>query len=252
MPPRTAKTFLVPGAWMGGWIWEPTATGLRDRGLDAEAITLAGLEPDEAGRNVSAVRLDDHVQQLVAHVGAAARPAVLVSHSYSGMVTASAADRLGDQVVGLVHVGAFVPTSGRSLLDDWGSSAQERARERADIEAAGNVWLPPTREMLDHEADLAPKDRDVLASRFTPHPGQTVLDRAELSAPAADQPSTYVALTLQGGLDRAWDDAPPVARAATGWRRRHIVSGHWPMVSVIEDTISLLEAEIRHYAAARS
>ncbi|MDN4480014.1 alpha/beta hydrolase [Demequina muriae] len=245
-----AKVVLVPGAWMGGWVWEPAAEALRSRGLDAETITLKGLGPGESDADIAAVRLDDHVQQLVDHVHrGSSRPAVLVSHSYSGMVTASAADRLGEQVSGLIHLGAFVPRPGRSLLDDWGGSDDERAQERADIEAAGNLWHAPTREMLDYETDLSPRDRDRLASKFTAHPGRTVLDPAQLSEPAERQPSTYVALTPHGGFDEAWMGAPKIAKAAAGWRREHILSGHWPMVSALDATVDVLESEIRHYSA---
>lgn len=249
----TAKTVLVPGAWTGGWIWEPTAQRLLDRGIDAETITLRGLQPGQTEADIAAVRLEDHVQQLIEHVEKERpRSVVLVSHSYSGMVTASAADRLGDQVLGLVHVGSFIPTSGRSLLEDWGGSDAERAQERADIEAAGGLWPAPTRAMLDHEADLAPSDRDLLAAKFTPHPGRTVTDRARLSAPVEGLPSTYVALTPSGGFEAAWSDAPPVAEAASKWRRRHLVSGHWPMLSALDATVDLLDIEIRHYDPKRS
>src|SRR5699024_8339857 len=141
MTTPAVKAIFVPGAWMGGWAWEPSADRLRDRGIDAEAITLKGLEPGESDADIAAVCLDDHVRHVVEQAEKdSSRPVVLISHSYSGMVTASAADRLGDQVIGLVHVGAFVATSGRSLLDDWGGSDEERAQERADIESAGNLW----------------------------------------------------------------------------------------------------------------
>ncbi|KHL17833.1 UNVERIFIED_CONTAM: hypothetical protein LK11_09585 [Mumia flava] len=233
---------------MGSWIWQPTVQSLRGRGIDAESITLRGLEPGLRDADVAAVRLDDHVQQLVQHVEEQARPAVLVSHSYSGVVTAAAADRLGQRVIGLVHLGAFIPGPGRSLLDDWGSSDTDRDQERADIAAAGDLWLAPTREMLDHETDLAPGDRDVLAARFTAHPGRTVLDPAELAASVEQQPSTYVVLAPNGATDEAWNDAPRVARTASGWRRRHLVSGHWPMVSAFDATVDLLAEEIGHYA----
>lgn len=238
---------------MGGWIWDPTVERLRERGIDAETITLRGLCPGEAAADIAAVRLEDHVEQLVEHIEELGpSPVVFVSHSYSAMVTASAADRLGDRVRGLVHVGGFVPASGRSLLDDWGDSIEEREQERADIEAAGQLWLAPTRELLDYEADLAPGDKDFLAAKFTPHPGPTITDSAQLSAPAEVQSSTYVALTPHGGLDEAWGDAPIVAKQASGWRRKHIVSGHWPMVSALEATVDLLETEILHYGAEKN
>lgn len=253
MTGAAATTVLVPGAWMGGWIWQPTAERMRERGIEAETITLRGLEAGEPRAAVAAVGLDDHIGQLVEHVEEKGpRPVILVSHSYSGMVTAGAADRLGGQVLGLIHLGAFLPRNGRSLLEDWGSSDSERAQERAEIEAAGGLWLPPTRDMLEHQSDLTPSDRDLLASELTAHPGRTITDRAVLSAPVEQQPSTYVALTPSGGLDAAWREAPPAAKAATGWRRTHLVSGHWPMLSALQATVDLLEAEIRHYTLGRA
>lgn len=249
MTEPTARAILVPGAWMGGWIWQPTVEHLRDRGIDAETITLEGLDAGESDASIASVSLEDHVQQLVELVEQdRTRPVVLVSHSYSGMVTASAADRLGSRVAGSIHVGAFVPTAGRSLLDDWGDSDAERAQERADVEAAGGLWQAPTRQMLEFEADLDGADRDLLAARLTPHPGRTILDPAALSRPASDQRSTYVALAPNGDVDEAWDAAPPAAKAASGWRRRHIVAGHWPMLSAFDATVDLIDAEIRHHA----
>lgn len=237
---------------MGAWIWEPTARRLADRGFDAESVTLRGLEPGLPSSAIAAVRLKDHVQQLVDHVSALdPRPVVLVSHSYSTMPAVLAADRLGAQLRGLVHIGGFVPSDGLSLLDDWGGSAEERTQERANIVAAGHLWMPPERRLLDYESDLTPDDRNFLAGRFTPHPGHTITDPARLRAPASAQPSTYVALSVHGGETEAWARAPHAAKDASGWRRRHLGSGHWPMTSVPEATADLIAEEIRFYSSAR-
>lgn len=234
---------------MGAWIWSPTVDRLRERGFDAETLTLHGLLPDQSESVRAAVTLEDHVQQLVEHVESLApHPVVLVSHSYSGVVTASAADRLGDRVRGTIHLGSFIPRDGRSLLDDWGESDDERAQERADIEEAGGLWLAPTREMLEYESDLRAQDRDFLAANFTPHPGRTITDPAHLAVPASEQPSAYVAVAPDGGFDEAWREAPSAARAASAWRRTHVVSGHWPMLSAFDATAELLEGEIRKYS----
>jgi hypothetical protein len=32
---------LIPGAWLGGWVWEPVVRGLRERGHTAHAMTFA-------------------------------------------------------------------------------------------------------------------------------------------------------------------------------------------------------------------
>lgn len=242
MPEKAAHVILVPGAWMGGWIWEPTVKRLRAGGIDAEMMTLRGLEPGRSGADIARVSLDDHVQQLVEHIAQTrADKVILVSHSYSGVVVASAADRLGTHVAGIIHIGAFLPVDAHALLDNWGSSEDERAQEKADIEAAGNLWLSPTREMLDYVDDLTDADRDYLTSKFTAHPGRTVLDAADLSSPVEEQPATYVALSLK--------DAPAVAKSATTWQRRSLASGHWPMVSAFDETAALIEEEIRRYGS---
>lgn len=215
---------------------------LRARDIDAETMTLRGLEPGRADADIARVSLEDHVQQLVDVIEQTrADKVILVSHSYSGVVVAAAADRLGSQVSGIIHIGAFLPVDAHALLDNWGSTDDERAQEKADIEAAGNLWLAPTCEMLDYVDDLTDADRDYLASKFTAHPGRTVLDAADLSSPVEEQPATYVALSLK--------DAPAVAKSATTWQRRSLASGHWPMVSAFDETAALIEEEIRRYGS---
>lgn len=248
MPEKAAHVILVPGAWMGGWIWEPTVNRLRSRGIDAETMTLRGLEPGQLDADIAHVSLEDHVQQLVDAIKQTrADKVILVSHSYSGVVVAAAADRLRAQVAGIIHIGAFLPIDAHALLDNWGATDDEHAQEKADIEAAGNLWLAPTREMLDYVEDLSGADRDYLASKFTAHPGRTVLDAAHLSSPVEEQPATYVALSLKDDFDTAWEDAPAVARSAATWQRRSLVSGHWPMVSAFDETAALLE-EVRRFS----
>lgn len=122
-------TILVPGAWMGGWIWEPTVQILRQHGIDAETITLENGD----------VGLGDHVRHLIDRVDG---KAIFISHSYSGMVTASAADRLGEQVRGLIHVGSFLPVNGHSLLDAWGPTPQPAPRNAPILTPPGAVGSP--------------------------------------------------------------------------------------------------------------
>lgn len=252
MTAKTITAILVPGAWMGAWIWSRTAQNLTGRGFDIEAITLRGLEPGQTQDAIAGVRLEDHVQDIVDHISAAPfTQVILVSHSYSAIPTAMAADRRAGHVRGLIHLGGFLPVDGRSLLDDWGDSSKDREQERRDIVAAGGLWKPPGRQLLDHELDLAPADRDFLAERFTPHPGLTVTEPARLSVPVQLQPTTYVTLSSQGGPAEAWAHAPKVAKDASNWRRRHLESGHWPMTSAPERTAKLIAQEIRFYSTER-
>lgn len=245
MGDATVRTILIPGAWMGTWVWEPVAQILSDLGRSVEMLTLPGLEPGLSDSRRAAVRLEQHVQALLDHIaGSGTGSVVLVSHSYSAMPAAIAADRLGERVRRLVHIGGFLPVDGRSLLDDWGDSAAAREQEREDIAAAGGLWLPPERWMLDHESDLTDRDRDFLANLLTPHPGHTITDHARLVSPVSAQPATYVALAQTGDQTEAWKHAPRVARDASRWRKRHLRSGHWPMISLPDSTAALIAEEI--------
>ncbi|RJN31579.1 alpha/beta hydrolase [Nesterenkonia natronophila] len=235
---------------MGAWIWEATARSLINRGFEAEVLTLEGLAAGELRSDIAQLRLEDHVRQLVKRVTEIDQPVVLVSHSYSSMVTSQVADRLRQAIAGLVHFGGFLPSDGRSLVDDWGSSPEQREQEKADIAKAGNLWMPPDRAMLEDEADLQEADRDFLADRFTPHPGHTITDPARMNFPVDVQPSTYVALSPEGA-EQAWRNAPTGARGAARWRRRHISSGHWPMLSQPASVVDLLVEEIDYYALGR-
>lgn len=244
------STILVPGAWMGAWIWEPIKRQLLARGIPVESITLAGLEPNASPQAIAKVTLNQHVQQLTEAVLQSQEPVILVGHSYSSMVTAQVADKMPEHVAGLVHFGGFLPVDSRSLLDDWGDTEDERNAERADIEKAGNLWMPPTEEMLTYEPDLQAEDRAFLAANFTPHPGSTVTDRAAMTSPIDEQPTTYVAMSAESE-DAAWKEAPNLAREARGWRRRHIHGGHWPMISNPDATVALIEEEVIHYSGSR-
>lgn len=105
--------------------------------------------------------------------------------------------------------------------------------------------------MLAFEPDLDANDRDFLAEHFRPHPGRAVLDAAVMSAHVESQPTTYAALATDGP-EEAWQNAPGVALGASGWRRRHLASGHWPMLSIPEALAGLLMDEVQHYSKPRS
>lgn len=241
------SVLLLPGAWMGGWIWESTLASLQHRGLEAHTMTLAGLAPGTTHTQASSVTLEKHVEQLVGRIQSLESDRiVVVSHSYSAVIAEIASRRTNDVVAGVVHLGGFVPPSGRSLLDEWGESAAERAQELADIQQAGNLWMPPTAEMLTSEPGLSQDQRAWLAERFMPHPGSTVTTPVPAAAETAETPTTYVTLSPTDDAEQAWRHAPAVAQSSP-WNRRHLSSGHWPMLSSHEDTVELIVQEIDRF-----
>ena len=107
---------LVPGAWHGGWAWQPVARRLREAGCAAVTITLPGLaDGDERG----GLRLCDAVDHLVAEAGRRdLREVVLVGHSWGGYVITGAAHRLAGRLAKVVYYNAVVPARGTAMVDE--------------------------------------------------------------------------------------------------------------------------------------
>src|ERR1700684_2713755 len=94
---------LVPGACLGGWVWRDVAHQLRARGHDVYPVTLTGLGERVHLADVS-VDLDTHIADVLGVLDYEdLSDAVLVGHSYAGLVVAGAAgrrpERLGAGVV---------------------------------------------------------------------------------------------------------------------------------------------------------
>ena len=135
-----AAFVLVPGAWLGSWVWERVVPLLEEAGHSAHPVTLSGLA--ERADEADGVDLDTHARDVVAAVEAAAADVaavVVVSHSYAGMPVLQAVDRLGERVAQVVHVDSAVAEDGQAFLDGSSDWAQETL---AAIEQAGGCGRP--------------------------------------------------------------------------------------------------------------
>lgn len=243
LTPQQPAIVLVPGAWMGDWIWDDVAVRLRALGDRVSTLTLPGLHAGTSPEDAAAVTLADHVSALREHVEALDVDSVLlVGHSYSGMVVGQVADQLPDLVRHSVHIGSFLPRDGRSLIDDWGENEQARAAERSDIVADGMLWAPPPPAALQLDPALDARQRAWLLERFVPHPGRTVLDPAQLERPITDQRGTYVTdAPMDGDLPAGLP--PELSTAGSAWTVKRLGSGHWPMLTNRAELTQLLHDE---------
>ncbi len=133
---------LVHGAWHGGWCWTRVGRLLLDAGHTVLAPTLTGLG-ERAHLARPEVDLALHVEDVVATLEAEeVRQAVLVGHSYGGMVISGAAAKAATRLAHLVYLDAFVPEAGRALFDYLGVERAQAMRDSARTE--GDGWrLPP-------------------------------------------------------------------------------------------------------------
>ena len=88
--PATATIVLIPGYWLGGWAWDAVVDRLRADGRHAAAVTLPGLDPDDAARE--GVALADQVAAVRAVTDGLAHPPVVVAHSGGGAVLSGVLD----------------------------------------------------------------------------------------------------------------------------------------------------------------
>lgn len=139
-----ATFVLVPGAWHGGWCYRHVTRGLRAGGHDVYPLTLTGLG-DRLHLAAREVNLDTHVQDVVAAVTSEEiEDAVLVGHSYGGMVITGVAEQLADRFRTIVYLDAFVPESGHSLAS---SAPPERHEQRVrTAREQGDGWRIPCPE----------------------------------------------------------------------------------------------------------
>ncbi len=157
---------LVHGAWHGAWCWRRVLPALWRDGHRAFAVGLTGVG-ERAHLLSPSITLETHVADVMAVIEAEElQRAVLVGHSYAGMVITGVADRLADasRLGHLVYLDAIVPRPGES----WSSThpADVRAELRQAIARHGHLPPPDPADF-----GLAGDDRAWVARRQTAQPG---------------------------------------------------------------------------------
>jgi pimeloyl-ACP methyl ester carboxylesterase len=158
---------LVPGAWQGGWAWQPVARRLREAGSAAVTITLPGLAD---GDERAGLRLSDAVDHVVAEViRRDLSEVVLVGQSWGGYVVTGAAHELAGRLAKVIYYNAVVPARGTAMVDE---NADYAEMTRAAIEASPDGTISIAREQVPifmPEADE--QARDLFFELLVPQPG---------------------------------------------------------------------------------
>ena len=158
--------------------------------------------------------------------------AVLVGHSYAGMVITGVADRLSAHLRHMVYLDAVVPTPGESWSS--GHSADTQAARRKAIAETG-VIPPPDPAIFG----LTGADRAWVARRMTPQPG-AVYDAALQFDPAQVDvlPRTFIDCTAPAlGTIALMRER---VRAAPGWHINEMATGHDAMISAAPELVEIL------------
>lgn len=205
-----SQTFVfVHGAWGGAWDYQNMEKLLEEQSHKVYRITLTGLG-ERAHLNNPQVNLDTHIMDVVnVFKYEQIERAVLIGHSYGGMVITGVADRIPNNIQHLVYADAMLPKHGESFFD---LMPARRADWRKMAKKKGDGW-----KILPFWEDWG---RDV------PHPLGTLEQAISLTNPMAKAiPATYI-LTIEKGVTT--DTFSPFAARAKkrGWPVIKLQTGH--------------------------
>ncbi len=171
---------LVHGAWHGGWCWRKLVPLLQAQGHRVWTPTLTGLG-ERAHLLVPEVDLDTHVRDVMGLLEMEdLRQAVLVGHSYAGMVVTGVADRLPDRVAQLVYLDAFVPDPGKALRDYTPRPPSPSTAASAPPPLARD-WRVPPRQTAVEFGIQDPAEAAWVQARLRPQSAQTFVQPLTLS-----------------------------------------------------------------------
>jgi pimeloyl-ACP methyl ester carboxylesterase len=175
---------LVHGAWHSGDLLEGVAELVRAQGHTVHTPTMAGNRPGDSKQT----GLDEAIDSLLGYfTDQAISDAVLVGHSWGGMVITGAADRLPEgSVRRLVYWSAFVPNDGESLADLNPPGFNEFWETIREPDGGIPMLYPVFRDLLINDGD------EEMArhwhSRLTTQPLTSMTDPLKLSRNPADMP----------------------------------------------------------------
>lgn len=222
---------LVPGAWLGGWVWKKVIPPLEQKGHEAYAVTLTGM-----GERVHLASKDIGIETAIQDVLNVIKyndldDFILLGHSFAGKVVAAVADRKPKKVRVLLYLDAFRP---RNVRTPQGSFT--------DAIGAG-LTIPITEEILDSTGkDVQGADREWMLSKATPWPTKYAGDPVILSENFDSVKKAYIFCTGGG------DNVDEILKEKLDGPVRVIESGHWPMITkpdeLVEDMLSLADGSV--------
>jgi pimeloyl-ACP methyl ester carboxylesterase len=203
-PKDEPRFVMVHGAWHGPWCWDPLKPDLRALGMNFTAVELPGRR--DAAR-VAVSSLNDFAQHVVHRLRSRRTPAIVVAHSFGGVVASEAAEIAPELFERLIYVAAFVPRP-RVALDQlarMSEFAASRSREAVEYrEALGISILKPE------------KMRDVFYGRCTEDQFNFARSRVVPESLRAQRSAVGLSESRFGKVDKAYveclrDFAIPVA-----------------------------------------
>ncbi|MDD2769729.1 MAG: alpha/beta fold hydrolase [Methylococcus sp.] len=232
-----ATFVLIHGAMHGGWAWASVRRYLQRAGHEVFTPSLTG-QGKRRHLLTHSVGVETHIEDITSLLWFEdLRGAVLVLHSYAGILAGPVAEAAADRLSCIVLAGGFHVQPGQCLLDIEPADTAQYYRQLAA--QRGDGWfLPPLPEFLDRWGIADQALRGHVGARLTRFPFKCQTD-----------PVAYEASKLRS-LRRVYIEhiAPPlrslqpslVTALADGFEHIQIVAGHDMMLTEAAPTAALL------------
>lgn len=226
---------LIAGHWLGAWAWDEVLAHLHTNDAHAVAMTLPGLDADDAERTTRT--LDDQaraIRDVIASRGD--EPAILVAHSGANAPVTLFLDRHPEIVARVIWVDSGPVADGSAFAPDLPVGVDE-------------LPLPPFDD-LGRQASLGGLSDDVLArfrERAVPQPGPVLREALALSNDARrGVPTTLVCCSISAAQVQELVQAGHPMFAEVGTLTDvdiiDVPTGHWPMWSRPRELADVIRA----------
>lgn len=232
-----ATFVLVPGAWLGGWVWKKITPMMEEDGHKVYPLTLTGM-----GERVHLASKETGVETAVRDVVNVIEyedldDIVLVGHSFAGKVVSVVADRVPERINTLLFLDALRPEKIRTPQagsDDW--PKKDWNDVVMECRENGDGWkYPLTTEILQNiGSDVQGKDREWMLSKITPLPVRMFSDSITLSKNYDSVKKAYIFCTKGG------DNVDEILKEKLDGPNRVVESGHWPMITKPKELVDAI------------
>jgi pimeloyl-ACP methyl ester carboxylesterase len=229
---------LIPGFWLDGSSWEEVTPVLTQAGHRTHALTLPGMESEDADR--SGITLKDHVDAVVSAIDAldpAAGQVVLVGHSGGGTIGHVVVDARPDRIARMIYVDSG-PVGEGGVIND----------ELPVVD--GEIPLPDWSVFEDADlVDLDEERRAAFRARSIPTPERVASDPVHLTDERRyDVPITIIACEFPSEMLGKWiEEGHPRVRELGQIRAAEYVdlpTGHWPQFTRPRDLADTILASV--------
>ncbi|WP_026917486.1 alpha/beta fold hydrolase [Gordonia shandongensis] len=226
---------LIPGHWLGAWAWDDVVEHLATDDTHAVAMTLPGLDADDAER--AAKTVDDQaaaIRDAIAEQGD--QPVILVAHSGANGPVSLVLDRHPELVARVVWVDSGPVADGAAFASEF----------RAELED-----LPlPSFDDLGQKASLEGLSTETLErfrTKAVPEPALVLRQSVELTNEARNSVlTTLVCCSISGEqVMKLAKAGHPMFAEVANLERVDVVdlpTGHWPMWSRPRELAEIIRA----------